>query len=26
VSLKRRGPIELRGIPEPVEVAAVDWR
>jgi class 3 adenylate cyclase len=26
VSLVRRGPTELKGIPQPVEVAAVDWR
>jgi class 3 adenylate cyclase len=26
VSLVQRGPTELKGIPQPVEVAAVDWR
>jgi len=26
VSVKRRGPTELKGIPHPIEVAAVDWR
>lgn len=26
VTLAHRGPVELKGIPEPIEIAAVDWR